>query len=217
MFSRSRESQRLEFVLNEAATDNDYLHEPLMDDPMPLYLEPQKRKPRIIFMRRDIIPGILTVLVVIAGFITAMVSFHACKDNEVVVLRHLLDEAREPTIARLEVALNTVLTSLESFYALYQFSPIPIAYYSQMVPYVYSTPSGNFPDHVNSIVYGQYVAHDDRERFITEYRSLGGDYEHFNITARDTRVRHFIRLLLHLIEPCRTSTRIGLLCRSCSK
>ena len=54
-----------------------------------------------------------------------------------------------------------------------------------MVPFVYATPNGQFPNFVNSVTYAQYVLNDDRRAFVDKYRALGGDFTNFNLTARD--------------------------------
>lgn len=202
-------------LLDGSLTETEYLKENLIIDQDEIEIK-KKGLPRFKLVKTDVIPAILTALVTTAGFIAALVSFYLMKENELIVLKRILAEEKAPTITQLENALTNVLASMESFYALYQFSPIPIDYYKQMVPFVYATPNGQFPNFVNSVTYAQYVQNADRSAFVAKYRAQGGDFTNFNLTARDANnnlipapvsdVRTLFNLLTTLV-----------LCRSCTK
>jgi len=139
-------------------------------------------------IKEDILPLILAVIVIILGLISCVVPYFLLQANEIIVARNELATLMNQGLVNLQKATETVGNTLQSFRAFYQFSSVQPTYLNQMVPYCYSTASGQFPDNVNTMVYAQMVLNQDRDAFVAKIRSMASEiplYQGFNITGRN--------------------------------
>jgi PAS domain S-box-containing protein len=139
--------------------------------------------------KHDILPLILTLMVIALGLTAALLSFFLLQKADQTSARNALQKSATDVSSAFGSAAESVIGIVMATTSLFQISKTPVTI-DQFLAFMNS--GGSFPRYLSSIHYGRVVPIDQLDNFVTTTRSGGGDYSNLTVYGRDDAGKVFI-------------------------
>jgi PAS domain S-box-containing protein len=133
--------------------------------------------------RFDVLPLVLTVIIVVISLTSALTSFFLLKRNETYNAQQSLNATAYNVAAAYTTALASVELWVQMAASYWNLTDSPLTLRGEFVPFMYTT--GQFPTFLSTISFSARVPYEQQDAWLQYMRTQGPDYVNMTINARD--------------------------------
>jgi PAS domain-containing protein len=159
--------------------------------------------------RRDIIPIVLSVIIIILGLVACLTSYFLLAAKEAYDIQNALNDGTTKSLDQIQSAFSQVKLTVDFISTHFASSHSPNAItYQQFLKFIYNE-DGLFPPYIYTVEYAPAIPFSQRDSFIASQQAKKGFYTNYTIYSLDDQFNKHVNYYADIYFPITLAAPIG--------